>query len=162
MLADDLLAELASAVRKAGGLVTVITDPAEPPPLPADVVVASTGASSAFHETALDGLLRRAGRTDLLLAGWGLEGPVHSTMREANDRGYECLLVPDACTSLDAALVEPACSMVRHSGGIFGAFAPARAVLAALVGPASGPAPTPVVSPSLEAGVSGASQRSTP
>src|SRR5438552_7149579 len=80
MLADDLLAELASAVRKAGGLVTVITDPAEPPPLPADVVVASTGASSAFHETALDGLLRRAGRTDLLLAGWGLEGPVHSTM----------------------------------------------------------------------------------
>ena len=87
---------------------------------------------SAFHGTGLDGLLRDAGRTDLLVAGWGLEGPVHSTMRAANDRGYECLLVEDACAATDPDLVEAAFSMVMHSGGIFGAHAPAGDVLAAL------------------------------
>ena len=56
----------------------------------------------------------------------GPRGPVHSTMRDANDRGYECLLVADACAALDPALVEAAFSMVMHSGGIFGAYAPAR------------------------------------
>jgi nicotinamidase-related amidase len=139
--ADALLAELAGAVRRSGGLVVAI---GVTPSFPADAVVPA-GGIGAFYGTSLDDILRRAGRTDLLLAGWGLEGPVHSTMREANDRGYECLLVPDACHAVDADLVQAACSMVMHSGGIFGAYAPGREVIAALGG-----ALTPEAQPEAE------------
>lgn len=93
--------------------------------------VSATGVS-AFHGSPLDDLLRANGRTDLLLAGWGLEGPVHSTMRSANDRGYECLLVGDASIAHDPTLTFAALDMVRHSGGIFGAYADAQAVIDAL------------------------------
>jgi nicotinamidase-related amidase len=85
--------------------------------------------SSAFYESRLDDVLRRADRVDLLVAGWGLEGPVHSTLRAANDRGYECLLVADASTAIGDELVEASCSMVRFSGGIFGAYASTDEVL---------------------------------
>jgi nicotinamidase-related amidase len=95
------------------------------------LTVSATG-TSAFHGSPLDDLLRAHGRTDLLLAGWGLEGPVHSTMRSANDRGYECLLVGDASIAHDPALTFAALDMVRHSGGIFGAYANAQDVTDAL------------------------------
>jgi nicotinamidase-related amidase len=131
---------LAEAVHAAGGIVIGIVAPAAGVPpvaggttLPIrldDVVVAP--ATDGFHGSPLDGILRSAGRTDLLLAGWGLEGPVHSTLRAANDRGYECLLVADSCTPVDPALADSALDMVRHSGGIFGAFADTAAVLAVL------------------------------
>ena len=134
------LEALAAAVSACGGLVVVVGD--SDVGLPADVLVAPGGASSAFCDTTLDATLRKAGRTDLLLAGAGLETAVHSTMREANDRGYECLLVSDACVAGDPALVEAACSMVRHSGGIFGCFASTADVLDALGDtPADFPAP---------------------
>lgn len=87
---------------------------------------------SGFYGSSLDAVLRRLGATDLVLCGWGLEGPVHSTLRSANDRGYECLLVPDASVAADQSLVSPACGMVSMSGGIFGAFAPTGAVIEAL------------------------------
>ncbi len=128
--ADRLLAELASAVQGRGGLVVAIAT-AAPEWLPYDVIVGSTSVDG-FHDGPLDGILRRGRRADLLIAGWGLEGPVHSTMRSANDRGYECLLVADACVPYAPELAAPACSMVMHSGGIFGAYANARDVLAAL------------------------------
>jgi nicotinamidase-related amidase len=99
----------------------------------ADMTI-SAGATSAFHASPLDDLLRSQGRSDLILAGWGLEGPVHSTLRSANDRGYECLLVADASTALDPELVFASCEMVRFSGGIFGAFADTADVVAALRG----------------------------
>src|SRR3954454_2792203 len=57
---------------------------------PADVVIEPHGWDG-FHGTPLDGLLRAAGRDALVLAGWWPELAVHSTMRSANDRGYECL-----------------------------------------------------------------------
>lgn len=85
-----------------------------------------------FFNTDLDGELRRGGITDLVLAGWGLEGPVHSTMRSANDRGYECLLATDACVSLDPSIEKASASMIEYSGGIFGAVATTSSVLAAL------------------------------
>jgi nicotinamidase-related amidase len=118
--ADQRLAELAEAVDRYGGIL--VKAPIRP------------GATSAFHGSPLEDVLRSEGRTELIFAGWGLEGPVHSTLREANDRGYECLLVPDACTSTDPALAAAAASMVRHSGGIFGAFSTTDAVIAALAG----------------------------
>jgi biuret amidohydrolase len=143
--ADGLLRELAAAVRDCGGLVIAIGSA----PFPADVSVPAS-AVGAFHGSPLDGVLRATGRTDLILAGWGLEGPVHSTLREANDRGYECLLVPDACHAVELELVEAACSMVMHSGGIFGAYAPARDAIAALGGvPSTTEKETPMSEPSL-------------
>jgi len=160
-VADANLISLAEALSALGGLVVaVVATPARHGPLtrfaeasalnrpPAGsaqqasaslfaaagiraLTVSATG-TSAFHGSPLDDLLRAHGRTDLLLAGWGLEGPVHSTMRSANDRGYECLLVGDASIAHDPALTFAALDMVRHSGGIFGAYANAQDVTDAL------------------------------
>jgi nicotinamidase-related amidase len=91
-------------------------------------------ATNGFYSSRLDDVLRANGRTDIIVAGWGLEGPVHSTLRAGNDRGYECLLVADASTPLDPDLVFGSCEMVRFSGGIFGAFAGTADVVAAFGG----------------------------
>jgi nicotinamidase-related amidase len=68
----------------------------------------------------------------LLICGLGLEGPVHSTLRSANDRGLECLLVIDGCAPLDPRLAGAGVRIIEMSGGIFGAVAEADAVLAGL------------------------------
>jgi hypothetical protein len=102
-----------------------------PAPFDADLTL-EAGATNAFYASDLDGVLRRANRSDLFVAGWGLEGPVHSTLRAANDQGYECLLVPDASSTLDPDLVHAAKEMVRFSGGIFGAWATTEDIFAAL------------------------------
>ena len=85
-----------------------------------------------FFGGPLDAVLRAAHRDLLILVGLGLEAAVHSTMRSANDRGYECLLVVDACAPLLPELVPSAISMVEMSGGIFGAVGTTDHVLAAL------------------------------
>jgi nicotinamidase-related amidase len=159
-VADAVLISLAEALSALGGLViAVAATPARqgrltrltqapvlgggPGPAPESstvmfatagiptLPVSSTG-TSAFHGSPLDDLLRAHGRTDLLIAGWGLEGPVHSTLRSANDRGYECLLVGDASIAHDPSLSFASLDMVRHSGGIFGAYANAQDVIDAL------------------------------
>jgi len=56
---------------------------------------------------------------------------VHTTLREANDRGFECLLVTDACAALDKEVHNAAVKSVQLSGGIFGATADTRSLLAA-------------------------------
>lgn len=94
------------------------------------------GGLDAFYGSDLDLLLRRRGVRRLILAGTGLETAVHSTMRDANDRGYECLLVVDACAPVDPSLVPAAVSTVEMSGGIFGAVGTAAHVLDALATPA--------------------------
>ncbi|HVX20016.1 MAG TPA: isochorismatase family protein [Acidimicrobiales bacterium] len=163
---DRRLASLADALASAGGRVVVVTDVAAPgcgqaggdqvttaadrPPGAVEVPVPGV---DGFFGSALHSVLRRLGVTDLLVAGWGLEGPVHSTLRSANDRGYECLLVPDACTAVDPDLVAGACSTVTMSGGIFGAHAPTAAVLAVLAALAA--APSPAAPPVLPGGVPG-------
>jgi nicotinamidase-related amidase len=103
----------------------------DPLPLPADAVV-TAGGLDGFHESRLDTVLRRDGRDRLGVCGFGLEGPVHSTLRSANDRGYECLLLADACAAVEPALEAPAVRTVTMSGGIFGAVGTAAAYLAAL------------------------------
>jgi nicotinamidase-related amidase len=133
------LQHVATATRAAGGIVIgVVGAELDPTPIVCEELVVAVGVDGCFG-TGLDLLLRRAGRTDLLLAGWGLEGPVHSTLRSLNDRGYECLLVPDACSSLAPRLVDAAVDMVRHSGGIFGAYAGSADVARALDPPTSEP-----------------------
>jgi biuret amidohydrolase len=102
-------------------------------PWPSDVVVQPHGWDG-FHGTPLDGVLRAAGRDTLLFAGWWLETAVHSTMRSANDRGYECLLATDLTVGLDPGTTAGAISSIHMSGGIFGATGLASDVLAALAG----------------------------
>jgi nicotinamidase-related amidase len=86
----------------------------------------------AFWATPLDDLLRGQGTTHLLLAGVTTEVCVQTTMREANDRGYECLLVEDATESYFAAFKAATLEMVRAQGGIVGWTAPFASVRAAL------------------------------
>jgi nicotinamidase-related amidase len=95
------------------------------------------GATNGFYSSRLDDVLRAQGCSDIVVAGWGLEGPVHSTLRAGNDRGYECLLVADASTPLDPDLIFGSCEMVRFSGGIFGAFADTADVVTAFGGDAA-------------------------
>ncbi len=85
-----------------------------------------------FYGSALDAVLRADGRDQLLLAGFGLETTVHSTLRTANDAGYECLTVVDACGVIDETCRSGAISSIEMSGGIFGAVGVTDSVLAAL------------------------------
>jgi nicotinamidase-related amidase len=140
--AVDQLSRLADAVHGVGGIVIGLTDsaagggPAAEVPIPRDANVTRVSIDG-FHQTALDFILRSNGRTHLILAGHGLETIVHSTMRSANDRGYECLLVTDASTSVAPPLAANAIDMVRHSGGIFGAYADTVSVLTMLTAPST-------------------------
>ncbi|TCJ18578.1 cysteine hydrolase [Parasulfuritortus cantonensis] len=74
----------------------------------------------AFHGTALEAILDNQGVERLLIAGVTTEVCVHSTLREATDRGYRCILVGDACGSGHPELHRAALAMVALEGGIFG------------------------------------------
>jgi len=88
-------------------------------PQPGDIVLRKPG-KGAFHATSLDAILHAQGIAHLLIGGVTTEVCVQSTMREANDRGYECLLVTDCAASyfpqFHAAVIE----MVVAQGGIVG------------------------------------------
>ena len=86
----------------------------------------------AFHATGLGELLRSRGVTHLLLAGVTTEVCVQTTMREANDRGYECLLLADCCGATDHGNHLAAIKMVKMQGGVFGAVADSKKVVEAL------------------------------
>lgn len=128
--AEPHVVALAAAVEDSGGTVVAVGHGAPPATSPGRPVVAA--GIDAFHGSGLDAALRAAGATHLLVAGHGLEAPVHSTLRSANDRGYECLLVLDACSPLDPGLAAASRSMVEMSGGIFGAVGATVDVLYAL------------------------------
>ena len=133
---------LAAAVRAAGGLVVTVSHWFSSA-LPCDgrrEHVPSSGVDG-FHGGPLDDVLRQSRRSDLLVAGLGLEGPIHSTLRSANDRGYECLLVTDASAPLTGDCAESAIHSVTMSGGIFGAVGSTAAVVAALAATTPGGAP---------------------
>lgn len=101
------------------------------PSRPGDLVVDAFGMDG-FAGSPLAERLAGAGIDHLLVCGLGLEGPVHSTLRSANDRGIECLLVIDACAAANPTLTESAVRIVEMSGGIFGAVATSEDVLRAL------------------------------
>lgn len=126
---------LAAAVTTADGVVVrVTTTPSggsTADTVEADYLLRAAGVDG-FFGSSLDHLLRSVGRDQILLAGGWLESNVHSTLRSANDRGYECLLVLDACTPYDASLTAASRSQIEMSGGIFGAVGETTHVLAAL------------------------------
>jgi nicotinamidase-related amidase len=87
----------------------------------------------AFHRTELEARLAARGVRMLIVCGVTTEVCVHSTVREAVDRGYRCFTVGDATAASDAALQMPALAMLAVEGGIFGSVVDTAAALAALV-----------------------------
>jgi nicotinamidase-related amidase len=88
-------------------------------PLPGERVIDKPG-YGAFHRTSLATTLARRRIDTLLICGVTTEVCVHSTLREAVDRGYTCWTVGDACASGDPRLHEAALAMITVEGGIFG------------------------------------------
>jgi nicotinamidase-related amidase len=100
-------------------------------PAPEDVVIPKPG-KGAFYATTLDRELRARGIKRLLIGGVTTEVCVQTTMREANDRGYDCLLVEDATESYFPEFKAATIEMVRAQGGIVGWTATASSVIEAL------------------------------
>jgi nicotinamidase-related amidase len=100
-------------------------------PRAGETVIVKPG-KGAFHATKLDAHLRSQRITHLILAGVTTEVCVQTTMREANDRGYDCLLVEDATESYFPEFKQATLAMVHAQGGIVGWTAPFAAVRAAL------------------------------
>jgi nicotinamidase-related amidase len=98
-------------------------------PQPGDIVIDKPG-YGAFHRTDLEATLGRQGVKSLVFCGVTLEVCVHSSLREAVDRGYRCITVGDACAASHPALQEPALAMIAVEGGVFGAVASTDAALA--------------------------------
>jgi nicotinamidase-related amidase len=88
-------------------------------PLPGEIVIDKPG-KGAFYATSLGDILRLRGTTHLLFGGVTTEVCVQTTMREANDRGYECLLIEDATESYFPEFKRAAMEMLRAQGAIVG------------------------------------------
>jgi len=99
-------------------------------PVAGELVIDKPGKGS-FYGTELGEVLKRRGISHLVVAGVTTEVCVQTTMREANDRGYECLLIEDATESYFPEFKAATLAMITAQGGIVGSTAPLSALEAA-------------------------------
>jgi nicotinamidase-related amidase len=100
-------------------------------PWSGEAVIDKPGKGS-FYATDFDMLLTRKAIKNIVLAGITTDVCVHTTMREANDRGYECLLLADCTGATDYGNYLAALKMIKMQGGVFGAVATSGAFIAAI------------------------------
>ena len=100
-------------------------------PIDGEIVIDKPG-KGAFYATELSDVLTDAGITQLLITGVTTEVCVHTTTREANDRGYECLVVSDCVGSYFPDFQRIGLEMIKAQGGIFGWVADTAVIIPAL------------------------------
>jgi nicotinamidase-related amidase len=100
-------------------------------PLDDEIVIDKPG-KGAFYATGLDELLQKFGIENLLVCGVTTEVCVNTTVREANDRGYQCVVLSDCCASYFPEFHEIGLQMIKAQGGIFGWVSHSGAVLEAM------------------------------